>query len=333
MALSEFCNHVGLTYTQGRELLSGTLELNENIATQLEEVFGCSKHFWVTREAQYREDLVREIERSREKAFQWMNSLPLRDMVRRRWISPHLKGEKKLEACLNYFGVNSYVSWKNKYEGLMHSVAFRTSNTYDSEPESVISWLRQAELQVEKEDGGRWDRDQFALSIQKAKELTLVKDPRDFLPSLRELLMPCGVSIAVSPVPSRCRTSGAVFFVSNDHAVILLSFRYLSDDQFWFTFFHECGHLLLHSDKGLFLEGNFATGIEENEANEFASTFLIPIEFEQELCRLTSKNVRGIYRFARKLGISPGIVVGQLQHRGIVHHRHLNKIKTRYQWN
>ena len=37
--------------------------------------------------------------------------------------------------------------------------------------------------------------------------------------------------------------------------MIILSFRYLSDDHFWFTFFHEIGHLLLHKEDLTFIDG------------------------------------------------------------------------------
>ncbi len=43
---------------------------------------------------------------------------------------------------------------------------------------------------------------------------------------------------------------------------------WITDDQFWFTFFHEAGHLLMHSHKAVFLEdGSDVSLKEEHEAN------------------------------------------------------------------
>lgn len=332
LALSEFCDQVGLSFGEGRQLLNGSLALDQGLADRLADTCGASSDFWLNREAQYREDLAREEERLRDEAFSWMDALPLKDMVRKRWIPPYLKGEDRLRACLGYFGVDSYAAWKHKYDGLLHSVAFRTSSTYDPALESVLTWLRQGELQVEHDNVSSWNPENLLDCLPAARELTLEKNPQVFLPRLRELLAPAGVSIAVSPTPSGCSASGAVFFVNEEHAVILLSFRYLSDDHFWFTFFHECGHLALHADQGIFLEGSFAVGSEEDEANDFSEKLLIPAEHEEEFRSLSSRHIRGIYKFARKIGISPGIVVGQLQHHGIVSHRHLNRAKNRYRW-
>ena len=332
MALSEFFKAVGLSYGDGRKLLNGCLELSEGLAGRVAEVCGPSQDFWLAREAQYREDLEREAGRLREETLDWMGALPLKDMVKKRWIPPRLKGEEKLAACLDYFGVDSYPAWKQKYNGLLHSVAFRTSNTFEPSLESVLVWLRQGEMHAEKNRLGSWNRDSFLEALPVARELTRERDPQVFLPKIKSIFSPAGVSVVVAPAPTGCRASGAVFFAGDDHAVILLSFRYLSDDHFWFTFFHECGHLAMHADRGLFLEGAFADGQEEVEANEFAERILIPDDYVDELRALSEKSIRGIYKFAKKVGVSPGIVVGQLQHHGLVRHSHLNKIKNRYSW-
>ena len=136
----------------------------------------------------------------------------------------------------------------------------------------------------------------------------------------------------IARAPTGCRASGASWFISSDKAVLLLSFRYLREDHFWFTFFHEAGHLLLHGDKGLFLEGfdkNFSS-IEEDQANEFAARTLVPVEFVEEMLDLPI-NGREIIRFARKIGISPGIVVGQIQHHTQKYNQ-LNNLIRRFEW-
>lgn len=117
--------------------------------------------------------------------------------------------------------------------------------------------------------------------------------------------------------------------------MLLLSFRYLSDDHFWFTFFHEAGHIVLHKSNAAFIEDNSPDknySNEEKEANIFAGEILIPHELQGELSRLRG-NKRNIISFAMKAGVSPGIVVGQMQHRGIIDHKYLNSFKRRYDWN
>jgi HTH-type transcriptional regulator/antitoxin HigA len=89
---------------------------------------------------------------------------------------------------------------------------------------------------------------------------------------------------------------------------------------------------VLHGDQGVFLEGDDTlTTEEEAEANEFAANVLIPAEFRGEMLRLPVDG-RAVMRFARRVGVSPGIVVGQLQHYKRFLPKQLNNLKRRFTW-
>ncbi|EFH13599.1 hypothetical protein HMPREF0731_0194 [Pseudoroseomonas cervicalis ATCC 49957] len=113
---------------------------------------------------------------------------------------------------------------------------------------------------------------------------------------------------------------------------MVLSFRYRTDDQFWFTFFHEAGHLLLHGKDALFLEdGSDVTSPEEAEANEFAARLLIPDALLTEF-RALRPLPKDIFDFARRAEVAPGMIVGQLQHHNRLGKDRLNYLKRRYSW-
>ncbi|HEU4689887.1 MAG TPA: ImmA/IrrE family metallo-endopeptidase, partial [Vicinamibacterales bacterium] len=162
--------------------------------------------------------------------------------------------------------------------------------------------------------------------------LTRQKDPERFLPTLIRACAECGVALVVLRAPTGCRASGATRFLSPDKALLLLSFRYLSDDHFWFTFFHEAGHLILHGEEALFIEADeMLDSVQEDEANRFAGDVLIPPEFKAELGKLPLTH-RDVIRFAVRAGVAPGIIVGQLQHQGRLPRNRLNGLKRRFRW-
>ncbi|HEV8072313.1 MAG TPA: ImmA/IrrE family metallo-endopeptidase [Planctomycetaceae bacterium] len=168
--------------------------------------------------------------------------------------------------------------------------------------------------------------------MSEIRPLTRKRDPDAFLPVLQKSCAECGVAVAVVRAPQGCRASGATRFTGRAKALLQLSFRYLTDDHFWFTFFHEAAHLLLHSHAALFLEGVAPSSTkEEEEANEFAAGILIPKRYTNELLALRADHHQ-ILRFAKKAGVSPGIVVGQLQHRKLIKQDHLNGLKRHFQW-
>jgi Zn-dependent peptidase ImmA (M78 family) len=154
------------------------------------------------------------------------------------------------------------------------------------------------------------------------------------LQKLRSACAECGVALAIAPTPEDCAASGVAKFLTHTKALILLSFRYKSDDQFWFTFFHEAGHLLLHGERGIFVEeekNEIDINAEEKEANEFALDVLFPGTLKSELQNMpvTEKNIKAL---ANKANVSLGIVVGQLRHSERIPYNRFTGFIRRYSW-
>jgi Zn-dependent peptidase ImmA (M78 family) len=237
-----------------------------------------------------------------------------------------------LTACLRFFDVADVSAWHARYRREVSVAAFRTSPTLEANPYAVTAWLRQAEIESAQIACHRWDRGAFIAKLPEMRTLSRLKDPQQFLPHLQVLCASCGVALVVVRAPKGCRASGATRFLSTEKALIALSFRHRTDDHFWFTFFHEAAHLILHAKDALFLEdGSDVTETEEAEANEFAARVLVPKEYIVELASLRP-NLKSIVAFARRLGVAPGIVVGQLQHIRRIRRDQLNSLKRRYAW-
>jgi HTH-type transcriptional regulator/antitoxin HigA len=89
---------------------------------------------------------------------------------------------------------------------------------------------------------------------------------------------------------------------------------------------------LLHGKKEFFLEG--ANGLDktkEDEANRFAQEELIP---KAEFAHFAQQHLTNaaILAFSKRIGIAPGIVVGQLQHAGILPVFRCNELKRKFKW-
>ena len=157
----------------------------------------------------------------------------------------------------------------------------------------------------------------FRAALREARLLTR-DNPRTALRRLRALCADAGVAVVLLQDIGKTRTCGASHWLTPTKALIQLSDRFKADDQLWFSFFHEAGHLLLHSKKAMFVrdsEGDNVSAEEEQEANAFAETQLIPRRFESWLDTL--KTDADVKEFADELGIAPGIVVGRLHKDGL----------------
>jgi len=328
LSVTEFASRINQPVQVVNDLLQGRATITIRLSRALSGVLGGTPAFWVTRDSQYRGDS----EPDDASVKGWLKQLPIGDMIRYGWLKPAPRAYEELEALLSFFDVPSVSAWEHIYGRYAELAAFRTSPTFESSPAAVAVWLRQGEREAEKVESKPWNPERFRASLEEMRRLTLQRDPQKFLHRLGEISSACGVAVIALRAPSGCRASGATKFLSDTKALLLLSFRFLSDDQFWFTFFHEVGHLLLHGKNATFIEGvDVDDSKPEREANEFAESVLIPNLYKNELLRLPN-DLRAIMRFAKQIGTSPGIVVGQLQHYGRVRRNYFNSLKRRYEW-
>jgi plasmid maintenance system antidote protein VapI len=314
-------------------LLNGTAVISENTARSLAETLGSTPDFWLRRETRYRKGLARLHQEAAEAAREnWLDDVPVKEMVRFGWIQPMDDRTALAASVLRFFGVPDVATWRRSYQQAIHPAAFRASTKLDSKPGAIAAWLRQGEYEAGKIHCERWDPDAFRRQLQVIRRLTCERDPEVFVPELKRLCADCGVAV-VAPLraPKGCRASGASWFLAPGRPMLMLSFRYLTDDQLWFTFFHEAAHLLLHGNRSLFLEGEGREiSKDEEEANLFAANILVPPERQAEMLNLTLHR-RPVVRFAHDLGIAPGIIVGQLQ-KYRDDYSFLNSLKRRYEW-
>jgi plasmid maintenance system antidote protein VapI len=314
------------------DLLTGRAEITPEIASKLHALLGASSAFWLSRERRYRDGLTRFLRpESAEVKDAWLHSLPVKDMLRFRWLAAD-KPSTLLDACFRFFAVSSVNEWKKRYGNEISATAFRTSSAYAASPASVAAWLRQGEIEAAAIECAEWDRVAFEKSFPALRALTRAKSPSRFMPQLRQTCAECGVALVVVPAPKGCPASGAARFLGRNKALIQLSYRYRTDDHFWFTFFHEAGHLVKHADKGMLLDGiDGVENPEEAEANHFAQSILLSETQMRELLRMPI-TYKAVIRFAMGAGIAPGIVVGQLQHAKKLHYSWLRRVKRSYNW-
>lgn len=147
---------------------------------------------------------------------------------------------------------------------------------------------------------------------------------------MQDLCAKAGVAVVFVREIRRAPWSGASRWLSSAKAVIELSLRYKTDDQLWFSFFHEAGHLINDSKKEVFINDETEDDPREKRANRFAAEILIPRRYTPQLEDLRSR--AAVEDFAALTGIAPGIVVGRLQKEGILPYSHLNALKRRFRW-
>jgi Zn-dependent peptidase ImmA (M78 family)/plasmid maintenance system antidote protein VapI len=314
-------------------LLAGAVDIDTRIAVLLANSIGGSPSFWKTRQTQFDKSLDRAARAlPADRVRSWLRTLPLKEMAKAGWIAASQEPGDDVKSSLSYFDVTDPDEWRERYAAFENVFSFRSSPSFESKVGALSAWLRQGEIHAAVIPCAAWDADLFRARLVDVRVLTKAKSPAYFIPKLRAICAEAGVAVVFVRVPSGCRASGATRFLADAKAMIILSFRYMSDDHFWFTFFHEAGHLLLHSNKSTFVDGESADQTDkELEANTFSASVLIPRSRQDALMDLRPRSL-DVIRFALSIGVSPGIVVGQMQHLGVISLRQLNRLKRRYTW-
>ncbi|MFV2072008.1 MAG: HigA family addiction module antitoxin [Thermoanaerobaculales bacterium] len=305
------------------EIVQGKAAITPETALQLERVLGVPAAFWNNLERYYRENLARIEERERLLSHvDWLDRVPCRAMINKGWIKKCSDKVEQLREVLNFFGVASPNRWEEVIG--VPAAAFRVSTAFEIDKGALTAWLRKGEIEAQRVHCRPFEKDEFRQVLIETRSLT-VRPLNKVFSELQENCAKAGVAVVVVPELPRTRANGATQWLSKDKALIQLSLRYKREDVFWFTFFHEAGHIMLHGKRQVFVDsGKFTGDVEEEQANRFAADLLIPQESLNRFLAETSLSRTALVRFARSVGVHPGIVVGRLQHDKKIKHGQLN---------
>ncbi|RAZ92862.1 addiction module antidote protein, HigA family [Mesorhizobium hawassense] len=317
------------------EIIAGKAPVEPETALQLERVLEVSASVWMNMEAAYRLHVARASEdQSLAVSYEWAKVFPIKELAERRCLQKFSDHPNQVREILTFFGVGSVKACEEKIADLLQ-VDFRTSPKFDADRPALAAWLRIGEKRAASIEADSYDKDVFLRTLRDLRKLTCV--PLDkALPEIERRCAAAGVVFVLEKALPKTRASGASRWLSPRKALIQQSARYLTGDHFWFTFFHECAHLLLHSRKEIFIDVHSGPGSanpqQEAEANLWAADFLVPSAAMKKFQETFSGDGAEVVEFASKCGIAPGIVVGQLQHNGALGHHALNHLKERLGW-
>ena len=306
LSQSDLAVRSGLSAKHVNQIIKGLAPITHETAMTLELVTGTPAAVWNKLEARYRESLLRMRGRELEENDKaWIRRLPIADLKSRDRL-PDVTGGELFEAVLGFFGVADRAAWERLWS--KPATSFRRSTKFKTSIEAVASWVRLGELAARQIETAPYNATKFRAALRQIRAVTREPDIKEAV----RLCAEAGVALVFTKEIDKCRISGATWWSTPTQAVIALTDRGKAEDRFWFTFFHEAAHILLHSKKETFIDYDGDDGELEEEADRFASDLLIPPDKAEQLRQLST--VSDVQRFSEDLDIADGIVVGRLQH-------------------
>jgi len=318
-------------------IFKGRKAITPETALRLEKVVGVPAQIWTGLESEYRLALARmqgKKEQEQLKAeSKFVTLYRYAELVKMGVVKKFTRPIDKVIALQHFFGVTSLEA----IPGLKrYHPAFRASRkvTKGSNPEAIASWLRMGERAAAQIHCAPFNPDALEKAVDKIRAMTC-QPPEQFQGALQKILTASGVALIICPHMRSTGIHGATFWMGSDKAVVMMTIRYKWADIFWFSLYHELGHILLHGRNTTVLEGengDTQSTIKEAQANRYAADTLIPTENYKEFINNDSFYPNDIQRFADRLGIATGIVVGRLQNGGLLEPSWHNDLRERFEW-
>ncbi len=309
MTQKDLATRTGLTEQSLTRIITGVQPISYETANRLELVTQVPARLWNNLEAQYREQMAKLAERKRlESNIEWLKTIPTRELIDRGYLESVKDKVILLRKTLAFFGVSSVEAWQEIWQ--VPAVAARRSQCFESRREDAAVWIRQGELQAHEMECSPFDKKRFQKALQKIRFLTR-EQPSIFEPEMKRLCAEAGVAVALVHEMKKVPWNGATKWLTPRKAMIMLCLRGKGEDKFWFSFFHEAGHVLKDSKKDLLINDGSHDDPREERADSFAAEFLIPSRHNDAIRLIRSK--AEIIRMADELGIAPGIVAGRYQ--------------------
>ncbi len=328
MTPKEFAVRTGKPVKTISEILNGKSSITHEMAVLFEKVLKIPAGFWIKKQANYNEFIAREKQKEElKKSKDWAKEFPYIQMAKIGLVKTTRKPEEKVEELLKFFNVSKPSAWEDIYLNQKTPVFFRISLKHNKNPYALSVLLRIGEIKANEITAPDFNKTKLKNLLPELKEI-MANKPDDYLINIKEKCLTAGVKVIYTPNLPGTVIHGTVRWINNT-PVIQMTDRLKRYDIFWFSLFHEIGHILLHGNKkNIFLEeikNAEDKDDKEKEADEFASQLLLKDdEYEVIINQIKASHdiLKTIQFYAKEFGTHKDIIIGRILHKN----KHLYKI-------
>ena len=300
------------------EIINCKSSITPDMAVQFEKVLSISAGFWIRHQADYNEFAAREKQKQiLEEAKEWARKFPYPKMAQFGWVTETRKPEKKAEELLSFFNISKASSWENIYLNQKLPLFLRISLKHAKDPYALSTWLTKGEKTAKEKQAPDYDI-KILKKILPLLKHTMFTNPDNFFSEIQSICIKAGVKVIYTPLLPKTVINGAVRWFDGN-PIIQVSDRYKRYDIFWFSLFHEIGHIILHGNKkNIFIEDTKnidQENIQEKEANDFAKKWLLSDEEYDKIIEQINNGkdiIETINLFANKFETHRDIIIGRL---------------------
>lgn len=307
LSQKDFASRLDTTAKNLSVLVRGEQSLSIDIAMKLSRMLGTSVEYWLNLQKSY-DTLVAEFESAKEfeqekRIFKYFQYSYFRD----HFGLPDLprKIDEQIKYTREFLNVASLSVFKKPNMAVnFRSVPENMKEANTARANAMVQIAINEALQVE---APKYNKKKFEDAIEYA--LTLTTEHKDFYPLIKNSFAEAGVIFVILPNLPGSGINGATKKLGQN-VMLMVNDRRLYSDTFWFTLFHEIGHII-NGDYGITFEGEHDS--QEDAADKYAEDKLIPPDKYEDFLKEEQFGEASIKGFAQSIQRDPGIVLGRLQ--------------------
>lgn len=332
MSQKELAIRTGFTEKHISTVIQGKKGISGKFAQCLEYVFDIDASFWCNLQSEYDQEVIRFNE-ANNITQEEINILSNLKQIIEYFIEKNMleiNDDKpavviKLRRILNVCNLT-------KIPQLTVQGAFRASATSYVDPYVLCAWQKICELKMHNMDVEKsLNLELLKASIPQIKHL-MFKEPNSMRTELVKIFADCGIAFSIVRHFKGAPVQGFIKETDDGKLLLCVTLRQAFADIFWFTLFHEIGHILNGDVKKCLCDFDFQKDEAEKKADKFASDTLINEANIKKFLRVSDFSLDAIKAFALQEKVPPFIIIGRLQKEGVLDYSKYNEIKVRYKW-
>ncbi len=330
---SELAARTGVTPAYVCNVISGKKNISAKFAFALEYALGVSKSFWINLQANYDAELLELNAPDTITDEERIARNRLKDVVKYLRELGKLPFKETIDESILSLRKTLQISNIANLKEIVPEGSLRMSTKSQIDPYVMGAWIRLCQIAGEQRNvKSEFDVEKIDILVEKAKQIMCARG-ESVQKALTELFNDYGIDFSIVRNFRGAPVQGYISKKNDGTYQMVLTIRGSYADIFWFSLFHELGHIANGDVTGSvsFIDYD-ENDDKEIGANNFASTRLIdPIAYSH-FVNNGNYSLSAIKRFAETQNVRPYIIIGRLQHEKKLDYNRYNSEKTSYKW-
>lgn len=315
MSQKELAIRTGMTEKHISTVVKGQKNISVAFAKKLEYALGIDASFWINLQANYDRELLEfeEVNNITEAELGILKPLKqvMEYMVSRRWLIENINEAEKVLCLRKILAVSNLTAIPH----ITYNAAYRAQVATNINVDTYVLYAWQRICELVTKDIVVSDELNISLlrdSISEIKKL-MFEDINIVQGKLENIFAKCGIAFKIVKHFKGAPVQGFIKKTNDEKLILCMTIRQNRADIFWFTLFHEIGHIINEDIRQRFIDFNSAQSDMEAKADAFARDVLMDARDYKEFVMKRDFSMSAINTFAKEQGVRSYIVIGRLQ--------------------